>query len=165
MKLRKAFLAGLLVVAVAACGGGGGSSNLSDVGNNDDIDTGLGDMEYEATGNKCLDAAAAFGYAIGAMGNAVTGADWDIEDYRKNMATARAAIADKLKADFDIVTQAYDKYAEVLQKVSDAGGMASEEGMAILSAAEFSFDEEEVQAASERILAYFQTECPQFYGK
>jgi hypothetical protein len=164
MKFRKVFLAGLVVVAISACGGGGGSSNLSDMVNDDSTETDIGDMEFEATGNKCLDAAQAFGFAIGSFGAAMTGEDWDIETYRKNMATARAAISDKLKPDFDIIIKAYDAYAEVIQKVVDAGGMATPEGAALLSEADFSFDEEEIQAASDRILMYFQTECYQFYG-
>lgn len=172
MIFRRTLLAGLLVFAVASCGGDD-SSSVSDSIEEASSDTGGSggtsddqfDMDnYQATGNDCVDAATALGVALGSFGNAMTGADWDLETYRKNMDIARTAIADSARADFDIVAGAYGALAEALDEVNAAGGIQSPEGSAILAEAGSAFDDAEVQAASDRLAAYYSTECLEYYG-
>lgn len=173
MIFRRTLIAGLLVFALASCGGDD-SSNVSDMieeasgdAGSDDAsssgdDAGMG--EYQATGNECIDAASAFGYAIASLGNAVTGADWDLEEYRKNMDVARSAIADSAKTDFDTVADAYDALAEVMAEVNAAGGIQTAEGQEILTNANNDFDDAEIDAAAGRLTAYYSTECMEYYG-
>lgn len=165
MIFRRTLLAGLLVFAVASCGGDD-SSNLSDMADETSTDAGddSGMGDYQATGNECIDAASAFGYAIGSLGNAMTGADWDLEEYRKNMDIARSAIADSAKADFDTVADAYDTLAEVMAEVNAAGGIQTAEGQEILTNANNDFDDAEIDAAAGRLTAYYSTECMELYG-
>lgn len=174
MMLRRTLLAGLLVFAVASCGGddsssvsdmieeASGDAGTSDAGSSDSDESGLGD--YQATGNECIDAASAFGYAIASLGNAMTGADWDLEEFRRNMDIARSAIADSAKADFDTVADAYDALAEVMSEVNAAGGIQTAEGQEILTNANNDFDDAEIDAAAGRLTVYYSTECMEYYG-
>lgn len=172
MIFRRTLLAGLLVFAVASCGGDDSSSvsdmieeATSDTGGSGDASDDQFDMDnYEATGNDCVDAATALGVALGSLGNAMTGADWDLETYRKNMDIARTAIADSARADFDIVAGAYGLLAEALEEVNAAGGIQSPEGSAILAEAGSEFDDAELQAAADRLGTYYATECLEYYG-
>ncbi len=172
MIFRRTLLAGLLVFALASCGGDD-SSNVSDMIEEATSDTG-GDAstsgdgadmgEYEATGNECIDAAAAFGTAVASLSLAMSAEGFDLETYNKNMDTARAAIADSAKADFDIVADAYDEMAEILVKVSDAGGIETEEGMNILNSSESTFNDPAIQEAADRLGTYYASECFEYYG-
>jgi hypothetical protein len=166
MIFRRTLLAGLLVFAVASCGGDD-SSNIADVvedvTSNTDSSNDFNDA-YQSTGNDCVDAASAFGLAVGSLSVAMTGGDWDIETYRKNMDIARKTIGDSAKADFDIVADAYDKLAATLDDVRAAGGLYTEEGAAIMAEAGADFDNAELEAATERVGTYYAVDCLEEYG-
>jgi len=165
MIFRRTLLAGLLVFAVASCGGDD-SSNVADIvediTSNTDSSNDFNDA-YQSTGNDCVDAASAFGLAVGSLSVAMTGGDWNIETYRKNMDIARKTIGDSAKADFDTVADAYDRLAVVMDDVRDAG-LYTEEGAAIMAEAGIGFENGEVEAAIERVGAYYTTECFREYG-
>lgn len=172
MIFRRTLLAGLLVFAVSSCGDDD-SADVTDLIEQATSDTAgdssasgdAGDFgEYETTGNECIDAAAAFGTAVASLSLAMSAEGFDLETYNKNMETARDAINDSAKADFDIVAKAYDEMAEILVKVSDAGGIGTEEGMNILNSSESTFDDPAVQEAADRLGTYYASECYKFYG-
>jgi|GEM_PF-4917629 hypothetical protein len=163
---RRTLLAGLLVFAVASCGGDD-SSNVADIvedaTSNTDSSNDFNDA-YQSTGNDCVDAASAFGLAVGSLSVAMTGGDWDIETYRKNMDIARKTIGDSAKADFDTVADAYDRLAVVMDDIRDAGGLYTEEGAAIMAEAGTDFENGEVEAAIERVGTYYAVDCLEEYG-
>jgi hypothetical protein len=168
MIFRRTLLAGLLIFAVSSCGGDDSSQVedfVEDVTSNTDASTDMFNDEYETTGNDCVDAASAFGLAIGSLSVGMTGGDWDYDTYQKNMETARKTIGDFAKADFDTVANAYDALAKAVKDAQAADGISTPEGAEIIAAAGGNYDDAEVTAASDRVAQYYAVDCLEEYGQ
>lgn len=121
-------------------GGLGTNPDGGDMGGGDS-----GEMSQE-----CLDFAMAYASALGAMGGAAQGAEGDWQAW---VASMQASVPDELKDAVGVWGNAMNGYLTVLEQYAD-NPMAPE----VVTALE-ALNTPEVQAASERISAYFENNC------
>lgn len=172
MRIRHVAIASVLLFSLASCGGDN-SSDVSDAieeaitegGDASDMG-GDTNIDLEDTGNSCMNASLAMGSAYAAFSVAIMDpSQFNIEEYRANMAKARELVSDEIRPDFDLMASAYDSAAEAFVSAQEAGGITSAAGMAKLEEAGAVFDDQKVQDAANRVGNYFVEECIEIYGQ
>ena len=156
--LRSVALVALGSVLLVACGGGdggGGASSVASVGS----PVGGGSMFDAAT---CARAGAAVAAAFSAVPAAMSGSSTDLQSSIDQMQAFAAEAPDEIKDDLNTVAQGY---ADFQQAVADSGydpssgQPPSSEAMAAIQAAGAKFDDPDFKAASDRLTAWFNSNC------
>lgn len=155
----------LLSVGLTACGGdddddgaaSGSASVDADAGADEDVDVDFGEL-----GDDCLGAATAFAEIGASAGAAFTGEAGDMEDALDAFEDFADAAPEAIEADVRLMFEAYSDFIRiVVESGFDPQGdeQPDADAMAALSEAAEELDTEELQAASERVEAYFEAEC------
>jgi hypothetical protein len=165
-----------LALLGAGCGGGDDSSSATDTdttaitdtsGTDETTDETTTDTDTDTDTNaadfaseECLEALGASSEFAQALGNLGTDSEGLDESSRLFQEFAENA-PEEVRADFQTVAEAYAAYVEVLGSLDlQAGKTPNAEQLAALQAATQSFTDPEVIAASERIQAWGQENCP-----
>jgi hypothetical protein len=144
------------IVLLAACGGGSDSAESTETGDT----MGQTEANIEATGNDCVDAAAAFNAVVqGVMSGLMDPTLFDDELNKANIEEARAAVPDEIADDFELFSQAYIMIGEVLAEVGANGGFTNPENVAKFEELSKELENPELEAAAQRVGEYFQSEC------
>jgi predicted small secreted protein len=158
---------------LAACGGddggsdeadGGGATTGGDVGEVTGGDGGDGDGDvgiFDA--GRCAEVVAAMASAANAIPAAMSGSAADLEQSVEAMQAFAAEAPEEIREDFQLLAEAYARIGQALADSGydpASGQPPSAEAMAALQEAGAELNTEEFQAASERISAYFEAECP-----
>lgn len=146
----------------AGCGGDGGSGSLDDLvdgGTDITLDDGssidLGDVSDD-----CVKASKAFEEAGKAFDefSAGTGAEFDVDAFKSDVAEARSAVPEDIRGAYDTYMNALLGYAEVLDGV-DPADAADPENMNLAIEALGKLTAPDVMTALEELTTYFTTEC------
>jgi hypothetical protein len=164
-----------LALLGAGCGGGDDSSSATDTDTTEitdttatdetttdetttdtDTDTNAADFASEEC-LKALGASSEFAQALGNLGSDNEGLAESSQLFEEFADNA----PEEVRADFQIVAEAYAAYVEVLRGLDlQAGETPSAEQLAAIQEATTSFTDPEVTAASERIQAWGEENCP-----
>src|SRR5262245_30923774 len=148
----------LAAVVLAGCGGGDSSSTTvpADTG-----DTSTGDADPGVFGTaECAQAVTAWGSAVAAAGAAQGTGAGDLESSLSQLQAVASSAPEESRAD---LTTVYEAYAAFLGAMEDAGydpgsGTApTAEQLAAMQAASEAMTESDVQAASDRVSAWFES--------
>lgn len=149
-------------LALAGCGGDGGSGTLDDlVDGGTDITTEDGSsLDLGDVTDDCVKASKAFEEAGKAFDefSAGTGAEFDVDSFKSDVAEARSAVPDDIRDAYDTYMNALLAYAEVLDGV-DPADAADPENMNLAIEALGKLTAPDVMAALEELTNYFTTEC------
>ena len=174
--MSRRWLAALFVASallLAACGDDGGSSseNPAEQGSDGggDVDQAAGDgddgpqsdLDGYFSGD-CQEAVAAFNSALVSAGSPLAGAGTPDDAVDSLDAVAEAA-PDEIKDDFAVLTDAYGEFAQALADAGidfeDPSSFSTPEAIAALQSLEDTFDEDELDQASNEIEAWFDANC------
>lgn len=147
---------------LAGCGGDGGSSGLGDlVDGGTDITTDDGSsIDLGDISDDCVRASKAFEEAGKAFDefSAGTGAEFDVDSFKSDVADARSAVPEDIRGAYDTYMNALLGYAEILDGV-DPADAANPENMNLAIEALGKLTAPEVMTALEELTNYFTTEC------
>lgn len=155
--------AGMLV----GCGGddddAGADADAAAEAEQDGEDIDMDDLEDFAFGSEeCLEASAAFLSAAGGAAALFGGEDEELERSLADLEKLEADVPDEIKDDFDTFVEVY---ADMVDEFSDldfdptSGEAPDEETMAALEELGRRFEDSDVQAATDRIQAWFTENC------
>lgn len=156
---------------LAACGGDDGGSDEAggDAGETTGGDVGEvtggdggGDIGMFGAG-ECAEVVAAMAAASSGISAAMSGSGSDLEQSIEAMQAFAAEAPEEIREDFQMLAEAYARIGQALADSGydpASGQPPSAEAMAALQAAGDEMNSAEFQAASERISAYFDAECP-----
>jgi hypothetical protein len=120
-----------------------------------DTDETVGDSLASEDCQELINASASLSQAFGSAG-----ADNDLDDVSTFFDEFAEEAPEEIRADFQVLAEAYEAYAEALGDVDfQAGETPDAEALAQLQAALASIDQEEVTAASTRISAWANDNC------
>jgi hypothetical protein len=157
---------------LAACGGGddggsdeaGGDARGTTGGDAGEVTGSDGDGDVGMFGaGECAEVVAAMAAATSGISAAMSGSGADLEQSIEAMQAFAAEAPEEIREDFQLLAEAY---ARVGQALADSGydpasgEPPSAEAIAALQAVGDDLNSPELQAASERITAYFDAECP-----
>jgi hypothetical protein len=157
-------LAGTMLFAACGDDGGGldgGGDGGGDGGTETGTDDGGGDIGVIDAG-QCAEVAAAMAAAAQAIPAAFSGSETDLEASIQQLQAFADAAPDEIAADLAIIYEAYAEFAQILADADfdPASGQAPPpEVIAALEQASATLDSAEVQAAAERVNAYFEAGC------
>jgi hypothetical protein len=154
---------------LAACGGDDGGSDEAggDVGEATGGDVGEvtggdGDVGIFGAG-ECAEVVAAMASAANALPAAMSGSAGDLEQSVEAMQAFAAEAPEEIREDFQMLAEAYARIGQILADSGydpASGEPPSADAIAALQEAGNELNSAELQAAGERINAYFEAECP-----
>jgi len=131
-------------------------------GDDDGDDVDLDDIDVFGS-EECQDALTAMAEAAAGATSAFTGGDVDLDDSVDQLRAYADAAPGEIRDDLQLIADAYGQWVEAYQESGladiEAGEIPSEDDLAALEDLSESFDDEEFQAASERVNEWFTTEC------
>jgi ABC-type glycerol-3-phosphate transport system substrate-binding protein len=161
-----------LVLVSAGCGGddeaASDTTTLTDTTTDEtttdetttgDTTTDSDDLGSLASGEcaELIEAGTKLSEAFGAAGSA----DGDFDDVSRFFDEFADSVPEEIRADFQVLADAWEVYADVLPDVQvEPGQTPDPEALARLQEALASVDQQEVSAASQRISAWASTNCP-----
>ena len=160
-----------LVLVGAGCGGddeeASDTTTLTDTTTddttNDDTttdETDSGDSDFDLASGECAELVEAGTKLSEAFGAAGSGTE-DLDDVSTFFDEFADSAPEEIRADFQILADAWDEYAEILPELQvDPGETPDPEALAKLQQALASIDQQEVAAASQRISAWAEENCP-----
>jgi hypothetical protein len=160
------FVAVLMVGAfvLAACGGGGDPEAVSpaagDGGGDTGGDTGEVGGVFDAT--ECAQVVSAMGAAAAAVPQAMSGGGGDLDQSLAQLQAFAEAAPEEIRADLMLVYEGYGAYMAAMQDAGydpTSGEVPSAEVIAAMEAASAQLSAPEFTAASERVSAWFETNC------
>ena len=167
-KTWKLLLALLVATGMlVACGGdddddgGGNASEEADADADTEVDLeDVGDLPFAS--EECQEAYAGFLGAAGGAGAALTGQGDELEESLDQLEAFAGSAPDEIKDDFALVVEAYAEFVEVFADLDfdpTSGEAPDAETMAALEEIGEKFEDADLQAASERISAWFEENC------
>ena len=161
MKLSR-FVAVLIVGAFlfAACGGGDDAETVSPAAGDGGGDTGEVGGVFDAA--ECANAVAAMSAAAAAVPQAMSGSAGDLDQSLAQLQAFAEAAPEEIRADLLLV---YEGYGEFMAAMQDAGYDPSSgeapppEAIAAMQEASLKLSDADFTAASERVNAWFATNC------
>ncbi|HYJ61536.1 MAG TPA: hypothetical protein VE032_08755 [Actinomycetota bacterium] len=161
---RTWFVRTLAPVAIAAlvlagCGGDDTSSAPSAPDGATDTSTGDGGIFDTA---ECAQAVAAWGSAASAAGAAMTAGAGDLESSLSQLQAFAASAPEEIRADLTTVYEAYGAFLAAMQDVGydpTSGTLPTQEQIAAMEEASQALEGTDVEAASERVSAWFADNC------
>jgi len=125
----------------------------------DDTTTDTDSDDLDLASGECaelVEAGTKLSEAFGAVG----GTDADFDDVSTFFDEFADSAPEEIRADFQILADAWDEYAEILPDLQvEPGETPDPEALAQLQQALASIDQQEVEAASERISAWAEANC------
>lgn len=164
MKLSR-FVAVLIVGAfvLAACGGGDDTSAASPAaGTGSDTGGDTGGVAGAFDTAECAQAVAAWSAAAAAVPQAMSGSAGDLDQSLAQLQAFAEAAPEEIRADLMLVYQAYGEFMSAMQDSGydpSSGEAPSAEAIAAMEAASQKMNDPEVSAASDRVSAWFATNC------
>lgn len=126
----------------------------------DETTTDDGSDDFDLASGECaelVEAGTKLSEAFGAAG----GTDGDLDDVSTFFDEFADSAPEEIRADFQILADAWDEYAEILPELQvEPGETPDPEALAKLQQALASIDQQEVAAASQRITAWAEANCP-----
>lgn len=161
MKLSR-FVALLIVGAfvLAACGGGDDAETVSPAAGDGGGDTGGVGGVFDTA--ECAQAVAAWSAAAAAVPLAMSGSTGDLDQSLTQLQAFADAAPEEVRADLLLVYQGYGEFMTAMQESGydpSSGEAPSAEAIAAMEAASQTLDDPEFTAASDRVSAWFATNC------
>lgn len=153
MKLSR-FVAVMIVVALvlAACGGGGGASGSA----------GGGVVGGSLDAAQCAQAVAAMSAAAAAVPQAMSGEAGDLTTSLAQLQAFAEAAPERMRADLMLVYQAYGEFVTAMQNAGydpSSGQPPPPQAIAAMQSASQKLQDPDVKAASDRLTAWFASNC------
>ena len=160
MKLSR-FVAVLLVGAfvLAACGGGDDAETVSPAAGDGGDSGGVGGV-FDAA--ECAQVVAAMSAAAAAVPQAMSGGAADLDQSLTQLQAFAEAAPEEIRADLVLVYEGYGAYMAAMQDAGydpSSGEAPSAEAIAAMEAASQQLSDPAFTAASERVSAWFATNC------
>ena len=148
----------LLPLGLVACG----DDDNDDVAEAVDTAEDAADAARAVLGDECGDAYAAFIGIATSVSTALSGGAQDLDDAGRAMREFADDAPDEIADEVDLLVRAYGEFLEALDQADydpASGQPPSQSQMATLAAAAESFQDEDVNAAGEKVAAYFEEHC------